>query len=168
MLRDIGRAWWHALLLAAVFVGGCSGAEPVMELAQVAPPKAEKMRATQPVAMVGLQPMVGPPPALASKIVTRLNEAALRENIALVVDGNIKAPTALTGFMIAQAEPANVKFTFVWDVFGPGGARVGRITGEEAIPSASPPEDPWSGIPDNAIQSMAAKVIAGIVSSVPK
>lgn len=125
------------------------------------------MRATQAVAMVALQPLVGPPAALAGKIVSKLNEAALRENIALIIDASFKAPTALTGFMIAQAEPSGIKLTFVWDVFGAGGQRIDRITGEEAV-SAMTSGDAWSSISDNAIQSMAAKVIAGLAAKVPK
>lgn len=174
MLRDLGRACGHAILAVAICVGGCAGAEPVLELGQASPrtdvaaPRVEKMRATQAVAMVALQPLVGPPAGLAGKIVSKLNEAALRENIALIVDASFKAPTALTGFMIAQAEPSGVKFTFVWDVFGPGGHRIGRITGEEAIPSGATPGDAWSGVHENAIQAMAAKVIAGLAANVPK
>lgn len=174
MSRDFGRACGHAILAAAICIGGCAGAEPVLELGPSSPKtelpatRTEKMRATQAVAMVALQPLVGPPAGLAGKIVSKLNEAALRENIALIVDASFKAPTALTGFMIAQAEPSGVKFTFVWDVFGPAGQRIGRITGEEAISSTTAPGDAWSGIPDNAIQAMAAKVIAGLASNVPK
>jgi hypothetical protein len=166
------RAWRHAHLLAAIVLGGCSGGEPMLDYVQATPqvatPQVVKTRAVEPVAIVALQPLVGPPRALAGKIVSQLNEAALHENVALVVGGNMKPSTALTGFMLAKAESANVKFTFVWDVFGPGGARIGRITGEEAIPLAAPPDDAWSAVSDNAIRSMATKVIAGIVTSVPK
>lgn len=172
MRRDVeranwGRANWIALLLLAVLAGGCAGSEPTAELITQSVPQAAKMPATRAVAVVALQPLIGPPPVLASKIVTQLNEAAVRENIALVVDGNVNAPTALKGFMIVQSEAAGVKFTFVWDVVGPGGARIGRITGEQAIPSAAPAGDAWSVIPDSVIQAMAAQVVAGLASSMP-
>ncbi len=152
------------LLSISILLGGCSGSNLLTQLSTEAT-DAPKMRVTQSIPMVSLHPVSGPPPAVADAIARGLNEIATRQNVALVIDSDIKTQTAVIGFLVVKPEARETKVSFVWDVLDAEGARINRISGEEIYPTPPGTTDAWQDMPPAAIKSMSEKVIAAVAQS---
>ncbi|MDX2156191.1 MAG: hypothetical protein SFW09_06745 [Hyphomicrobiaceae bacterium] len=151
-----------SLSVMAVLLAGCSATSELLSGSFAPETQQPKMRATRSVAMVSLQPIIGPPPAVAEQIVKMLDASAQREQIALVVDPAVKSPTALTGYMVTQGDGKTAKLSFVWDVLGADGTRIERLTGEEVFPTGTASPDIWASLPPSTLQSMADKVVGAL------
>jgi hypothetical protein len=158
---------WLIAVVAAAAVAGCADTLP-----QTGEPTGLKSTATvrpttKPVRMVALRPIAGPPAAVSERIVRAMNEAASNQNVALIVDPTIDAPTALSGVVVADTSRASTRFTFVWDLIDASGKRIDRISGEESFPSGSASGDVWDSVPPAALKTMTDKVLASLAAAPP-
>ncbi len=159
------RVSWLIAAVAAVAVAGCANALP--EAGGMTEPKstAKARPAAKPVRMVVLRPIAGPPAAVSDRIVRAMNDAANSQNVALIVDPTIDAPTALSGVVVADTSRAGTRFTFVWDLIDASGKRIDRISGEESFPSGAGNADVWESVPPAALKTMTDKVLASLTAS---
>ena len=73
----------------------------------------------------------------------QLNAVAARNNIALLVDADAKAPRTLLGNVWLRPDVSGLKLVHVWDVLNDKGERINRVRGEEA--------DRSGGVGDRAV-----------------
>ncbi len=136
---------------------------PSLTASPVEPPK---MRVTRPVAMVSLKPIVGGPATFSQALIRQLNEAALRENIALLVDADARGSHALSGFLVINANAGAVRLTHVWDVVNANGERIARISGEENVRVLAAGQDTWAAVSPALVAAIADKVITRLSADV--
>ena len=165
----IGSKYLRRLVTSCILaasVAGCAMGDISSALAPNEPTKAigepGKMRATQSLVLLGLKPVIGAPESVTQAMAKALNEAATKENIALVIDPGVKVQSSLSGYLFARKEANTSQVTYVWDVLDANGQRVNRVTGEEAFASQAASPDAWDGIPPAMMQAISAKVIAGV------
>jgi hypothetical protein len=158
------------VLVAALALAGCSSpglpslSSGATSLAPAASPaignlaSASKLRA-EPAALVkpasqvklAMAPILGPPPAIAKKIASRIKTELGKRNVRLVSG---KAKYAMRGFVAASGQGAGASLAYVWDVDKGRAKKQLRISGEEKF-SAPKGRDAWSGVSEKTINSIA-------------
>lgn len=154
----------------ALLSGACSIGSPmdvITSSLQSSPPPQQpaKMEPSPQMALVAMKPIAGPPPAVVQEIMRQLNQAAIKENIALLVDVGADAPVVLTAFVIAQSGK-NAKVSYIWDVSQPGGARINRVQGDLGVAVANSSQDIWASLPPTVIPTIVQKGMEALVPAV--
>jgi hypothetical protein len=146
-----------AVLAVASVAAGCSS----VELIPQSPAASEQLAASpaQPVLQVALAPVKGAPAPVSQAVVRSLNEAALQNGIALIIDPSVEVPTRLEGALSADRNQKGVKLAFEWNVLGAGNAPLRRIAGAEQLPPA-PSIDVWATTTPAIIDAMTRKVVS--------
>lgn len=159
------RVSWLIAGVAAIALTGCADAVTEAGGTTGLKTSSKQRPAVKPVRMVTLRPIAGPPAAVSDRIIRAMNEAASDQNVALIVDPTIDAPTALSGVVVADTSRASTRFTFVWDLIDASGKRIDRISGEESFPSGAASSDVWDSVPPAALKTMTDKVLASLTAS---
>ena len=81
--------------------------------------------------LVAVKPIIGPPDDVRHRLAVQLNAVAARNNIALLVDADAKAPRTLLGNVWLRPDVSGLKLVHVWDVLNDKGERINRVRGEE-------------------------------------
>lgn len=168
------RAWRSSLLAAfalAPGLAGCVETAQEVSVAAPAPPRYELARradVSPKGAGVALASLDGAPEPVAKRFGEALAaEAGARE---VVFVEPAKALYQLRGYLVATPVKDGVSIAWVWDVFGPGKARARRMTDELTV-KAKASADPWSGVDDAALASIAARSaddLAAFLSNTPE
>lgn len=154
---------WSGLLgLLAATAGGCATNTGDPFLNQAASPAVAPKVDSRPAAMVVLKPVIGPPDAVSKSFVQQLNAAALKKDVALLVDADAKAPLTLHSYLLVERSGSNVKVLYVWDITDEAGQRLRRVEGEEVVPSTGG-ADAWSSVSPAVTGPMAEKAMEALV-----
>jgi hypothetical protein len=114
---------------------------------------------------MALAPIVGAPPNIADQMTPVLVEAG-KERRLVLVPGTGPADYTLRGYLVASAEKKGAKISYIWDVTDAKGQRVGRVSGDEAVPNRTG-SDPWSGVDSTILRSIANKTASQVAASLP-
>ncbi|MBL8590980.1 MAG: hypothetical protein JNK46_20780 [Methylobacteriaceae bacterium] len=119
-------------------------------------------------AEVALVSVDGAPESVASRFAAALRaESGARE---IVFAEAAKARYHLRGYLSAAPAKEGVAVTYVWDVFDSGKRRAQRMS-DEIVVKARAGGDPWEGLDEAALASLAAKSaddLAAFLSNTPE
>ncbi len=115
---------------------------------------------------MALAPIFGAPPNLAEQLSQALVEAGKDRKLTLV-PGSGPADYTLRGYLVATTEKKGAKISYIWDVTDAKGQRVGRVSGDEIIPTRLG-SDPWSGVDSAVLRSIAGKTASQVTASLPR
>jgi len=82
-----------------------------------------------------------------------MRAAARTEAVPVVVSMADGARYQIKGYLSATNERSGVNLVYIWDVLDANGARIHRISGQEAGPPAT--GDPWSSVSGSMMESVA-------------
>lgn len=143
--------------VVAIVAAGCSSIDQIPRSPTVTEPTAASP--AQAVLQVGLGSLKGAPAPVSKAVIRSLNEAALQQGIALIVDPSLETPTRLEGSLSAARNPKGVKLAFEWNLVAAGNAPLRRIAGVEQLPPA-PSIDVWASTSPAIIDAMTGKVVS--------
>ena len=129
--------------VVAIVAAGCSSIDQIPRSPTVTEPTAASP--AQAVLQVGLGSLKGAPAPVSKAVIRSLNEAALQQGIALIVDPSLETPTRLEGSLSAARNPKGVKLAFEWNLVAAGNAPLRRIAGVEQLPPAPSIIDAMTG-----------------------
>lgn len=159
------------VLLAALGLSGCVETAPDLVAAAPTPGRYEIARradVSPKGAEVALVSLEGAPEAVAQRFAAALQtQAAPREIVFVSPD---RARYQLRGYLAATPVKDGVSYSWVWDVFGAGRARARRMTDELTVKAKSA-ADPWSGLDEAALASIAGRSaddLAAFLSNTPE
>jgi hypothetical protein len=115
---------------------------------------------------IAVAPIIGTPPQVAEEMTSALVAAGKDRKLTLLTDGG-KANYTLRGYLVATSEGKGSKIAYIWDVNDDQGARVARVSGEEAVAGGSG-GDPWSGVDSAVIRSIAGKTTSQLAAAVSR
>jgi hypothetical protein len=118
--------------------------------------------------LVAVKSIIGPPDDVRHRLAEQLNAVAARNNIALLVDADAKAPRTLQGNVWLRPDVSGLKLVHVWDVLNDKGERINRVRGEEAIRQAGPATEPWSAITQTQAEVIAVIAISALKGAAAK
>ena len=160
-----------AAMVMASGLAGCIETVPEVTVAAPAPARFELARradVSPKGAEIALASLDGAPEPVAQRFAAALSaEASARE---IVFVDPAKARYQLRGYLVAAPVKDGVSIAWVWDIFGPGKTRARRMTDELTV-KAKASADPWSGVDDAALASVAARSaddLAAFLSNTPE
>jgi uncharacterized protein YkwD len=109
-------------------------------------------------ASVVLGRIAGAPQPVLDRMVRMLDAASRRADMALLNYNGAQGDYRLQGDLIADLQGNKVRLSYRWQVLDKAGAELGRIAG--ALMLSGGAADPWGGISDTALQTIAEKGIA--------
>ena len=112
---------------------------------------------------MALAPIVGAPPNITDQL-TQALVAAGKDRKLTLTPGTASAPYTLRGYLVASIEKKGAKISYIWDITDPKGGRVGRVSGDETIPTRSG-SDPWSGVDSGVLHSIAGKTASQVAAT---
>lgn len=156
-----------AMLLATGLAGcesggnllGGSGPATALNEPAATPAPASSPQTAQP--RIAIAPVIGAPDAIAKQLAQQLGTAAAQKRITVAASPSDKAEFTLRGYIVAAAEKAGTKVSYIWDVTDPAGKRVNRITGEEIV-NGTVGKDPWAAITPHTMQSISEKTASSL------
>ena len=115
---------------------------------------------------LALGPIVGAPDKV-GKDLTQAMIAAGKDRNLNIVPGTTSSDGgyALRGYLLAAPDRRGTKISYIWDVNDSTGARVARVTGEQAVSRRG--GNPWSGVDSSVINSIAAKSTSQLAAELP-
>lgn len=159
--------WSGLFALLAATTAGCATNTTDPFLNQTANSVVAPKVNGRPAALVVLKPVIGPPDGVAKAFVQQLNAAALKNDVALLVDSDAKAPLTLHSYLLVERSGGKVKVLYVWDITDAAGQRVRRVEGEEVVASVGG-ADAWSSVSPAVTEPMAEKAMAALVPIVQR
>lgn len=111
---------------------------------------------------IAYRPALGPPEQVGSELTLQLNEAAVENGIALVIDSRVETSLALRGYLTAMRKGPAINVTYLWDVIDAKGHRVHRFVGEEALASGIDVKQPWAAVTPAVARIIAQKAMGDI------
>jgi hypothetical protein len=112
---------------------------------------------------MALAPIIGAPPNITDQLTQALVEAG-KDHKLILTPGTDPAPYTLRGYLAATSEKKGAKLSYIWDVTDAKGGRVGRVSGDETIPTRSG-SDPWSGVDSALLHTIAGKTASQVAAS---
>jgi len=116
-------------------------------------------------AKVDIAPIIGAPDNVTSELTKALVAAGNERNLTLI-PGSSGGDYTLRGYLLAAPERRGVKVSYIWDVTDTKGARVARVTGEQAVSQGSA-SNPWGGVDSTVIRSIASKTTSQLAAELP-
>ena len=127
-------------------------------------PAATPARTASPLIKAALSPIVGVPPALYGQLVRQINQAADRDNIALMVDQGASGDFSVRGYIIAGRNKSKIIVTYIFDIADSAGRPARQVKGEETTEAGANAADPWAAVTPVMTQSIAEKLVAALNS----
>lgn len=128
-----------AVLLAGLGVSGCVNTGQIANLIE-----------ERPGTTIAFESIEGPPPAVARKFVSSLEQQAGAHQVAVVAPG--QASYRLRGYLAAHGEDGSTSVAWVWDVYDSDQRRTFRLSGEEKAADAG---RVWGAADDQALDRIA-------------
>jgi hypothetical protein len=114
---------------------------------------------------IAVAPIIGAPENVTSELTKALVAAGNERNLNLVPGKSDEAYT-LRGYLLAAPERRGAKISYIWDVTDTKGARVARVSGEEAVSRGSR-SNPWGGVDSTVIRTIANKTASQLAAELP-
>lgn len=157
----LGRAGFAVLVLTVVGLSACGsdtsslGSGGLMEQTALQPHEVGKTISK----MVAYRPAIGPPENVGGELTRQLNDAAVEQGIALLIDPAVKPELSLRGYVTALRKGQSINITYLWDVIDGKGNRVTRIAGEETLTAGADAKQPWSAVTPVVTRMIAQKTM---------
>jgi len=115
---------------------------------------------------LALAPIVGAPEKVNTELTQAMIAAGEDRNLT-IVPGTTSSDGGYTlrGYLVAAPDRRGSKISYIWDVNDAQGARVTRVTGEEAVSRRG--GNPWSGVDSTVIRSIASKSTSQLAAELP-
>lgn len=162
--RGARRAEFLVLALVGALLGGCQ-TDGGTGTASAPPTTATPTPQITPDATqmaLAFEPVVGIPEDRAAALATELGAGAAQAQLPIIGRDKPGVRFRIKGYFSAAAESQSTRVSYIWDIFDADGTRVHRIEGSDTVPAALP--DPWSGVPDETLKSIARKTVAALRS----
>ncbi|MFC3131469.1 hypothetical protein [Microbaculum marinum] len=161
LFRGTRRTNCIAVTIVGVLLAGCQtdGATSSATVPDgTSPPAAQATPATD--IALAFEPVVGIPEDRATILATELGAGAAQMHLPITGRDKPDVRFRIKGYFSAVTEGRSTRVSYIWDIFDTTGARVHRIAGAETVPAALP--DPWSGIPDETLETIARATAEGL------
>jgi hypothetical protein len=157
-------------IVACLAVAACSTFEQLTTGSIETKPPETTATATLPLATISVKPIVGASGPISDQLMRQLNQAAVRQNIALLVDQDARSQHTLQGYVTLVRDKNGAKISYIWDVTDAAGQRLNRVTGEEVVAGPAPPAgaDKWATVTPTETLSIAEKAIASANASIKR
>jgi hypothetical protein len=152
-----------ALGLAGLGLGGCETSS-LLGGAGAAPQAAAVAQPTK--AKVAFAPIIGAPANVSNLLTANLVSAVERQSVPVARAPGEATDYTIRGYVVAAAEKAGTKISYIWDVTDKEGKRAHRITGEEFAPG-KPGKDPWASVDQAMLERIAGNTSAQLAAFVP-
>ncbi|MEP2744261.1 hypothetical protein [Bauldia litoralis] len=151
------RRSFAILVIAATLLAGCNTTQfaPGASQPSVKPP------VTGSAAVFAFAPVDGVPIQILQALSAALNREASAQRLNVVPNNNPSRVYEVRGFVSAVADGQSTRLVYVWDVVDNKGARLHRITGQQAGGRAT--GDPWTGIGNETVNLAARQTIAELL-----
>ena len=164
----IGRRHFLAALVAALGAGACSSV-PLPKMGE-GPPNVGVRSALQlgpaPIkgadARFAFAQIAGAPSTHIIEFSRALNREAEARHLTIVPEGDPSTTYLVKGYLSAIGDRSGTLLVYVWDVIDTSGRRLHRVTGQE--PSGGSSVDPWQGVDEDAVRTVAERTIDDLVS----
>jgi hypothetical protein len=164
----IGRRHFLTALVAALGAGACSSI-PIPKMGE-GPPNVGVRSAMRlgpapikgPDAKFAFAKIAGAPSTHIIEFSRALNKEAEARRLTIVPEGDPSATYLVKGYLSAIGDKGGTLLVYVWDVTDTSGHRLHRVTGQE--PAGGSGTDPWQGIDDQAVRTVAARTIDDLVA----
>lgn len=147
------------LLVAAVFLAGCTATR----LGQGPNQPSVRPPVTGAAAVFAFAPVEGVPVPILQALSAALNREAVAQHLNVVPNNDPSKVYEVRGFISAIADGQTTRLVYVWDVVDRNGARLHRITGQEAGGTPTQASDPWTGIGHETVNLAAKKTVAQLL-----
>jgi hypothetical protein len=162
-----GRRHFLAALVAVLGAGACSMSLPKMG---EGPPNVGVRSAMRlgpaPIkgadAKFAFAQISGVPSTHMTEFSRALNKEAEARSLTIVPQGDPSTTYLVKGYVSAIGDKAGTVLVYVWDVTDTNGRRLHRVTGQE--PAGGSGVDPWQGIDEKAVRTVAERTIDDLVS----
>ena len=114
---------------------------------------------------IAVAPIIGAPESVTKELTQALIVAGNDRNLTLM-PGTEGANYTLRGYLLAAPERQGSKISYIWDVTDAEGTRVTRVSGEE-IASRGTSSNPWRGVDDKVIRSIANNTTSQLAADLP-
>jgi hypothetical protein len=114
---------------------------------------------------IAVAPIIGAPESVTKELTQALIVAGNDRNLTLM-PGTEGANYTLRGYLLAAPERQGSKISYIWDVTDAEGTRVTRVSGEE-IASRGTSSNPWRGVDDKVIRSIANNTTSKLAADLP-
>lgn len=150
-------------ILSVLALAACQGlpeppaplGAPSPEQAPAAPPPATPSEST-----FAFDPFTGAPGNLADDLSRYIGIEAQKQGLLLVRRVGAAANYRVKGYLSATGEPSSATVFYVFDIVGPSGTRLKRISGNETV--AGTKGDPWQAIDSATLQRIANRSVVEI------
>ena len=154
--------------LMSMMLSGCGTSDIFGSTGQITSqiPSSTPQIAQSPSSKVAFAPIIGAPTKISRRLSSSLAEAAIKRNLAVVVNGAEKPDYTIRGYVVAAGQSTGTKLSYIWDIADKSGKRAHRITGEELMPGKNT-KDPWTNVSDLALTGIAEKTISKFAAWLP-
>ena len=151
------RRFLAFLVVATALLAGCNTTQldPGANLPSVKPP------VTGSAAVFAFAPVTGVPTPILQALSAALNREAAAQRLRVVPNSDPSRVYEVRGFISAVADGQSTRLVYVWDVVDRNGARLHRITGQQA--GGRPTGDPWTGIGNQTVNLAARQTISDLL-----
>lgn len=116
---------------------------------------------------VAIAPIIGAPDNITKELTQALIVAGNERNLTLMSGtGTDAANYTLRGYLLAAPERRGSKISYIWDVTDASGARVTRVSGEQAVAQGTR-SNPWRGVDSAVIRDIANKSTSQLAAELP-
>lgn len=147
-------------------LAGCESSGSIFGANPLTAATPEPVAAAPTKATLSFAPIVGAPTDVSSKLSGSVVSAVSSKNVPVASGSSGKPDYTVHGFLVAAAESAGTKISYIWDVRGPDGNRAHRISGEEII-QGKPAKDPWTKVDQAVIDKIAGNTSTQLAAWVP-
>ncbi len=141
-------------MLALTFLGGCT-ASRFGAGSQSAPPPVQGD-----AAVFAFAPIEGVPVPILQALSAALNREAGAQRLNVVAANDPSRIYLVRGFLSAVVDGQSTRLVYVWDVVDNNGARLHRISGQQA--GGQPSGDPWTGIGNTTVELAARQTVTDL------
>jgi hypothetical protein len=107
-------------------------------------------------------PVTGAPSDPISRLNLAIKQEAIKRDITIVQPGDPTADYTVQGYLSAVGGSSGTVLVFVWDISDRNGARVHRVSGQEASTKGAP--DPWAAVDNQILNLVALRTVDSIAA----
>ena len=115
---------------------------------------------------LAVAPIVGAPAAVADMLSGSVASSMQKQSIPISHSAADAPDFTVRGYLVATPDKAGTKLSYIWDITDKTGQRAKRFTGEEIV-KGKKGKDPWAGVDQTVVDSIAAKTSTELAAWVP-
>ena len=154
-----------ALGLLGLTLAGCQTAD-VMSNSTTVTSQSPTAPAVSGRSKLAFAPIVGAPAAVADMLSGSVASAMEKQGVPVSHSAADAPDYTVRGYLVAAPDKAGTKLSYIWDITDKTGQRAKRITGEEIV-KGKKGKDPWAGVDQAIVDSIATKTSTELAAWVP-